>query len=105
MTIGNYIKEKLSIWSVELSDDLIALELSKVGLKSSDTITAEINTDNFFYSVIPDIISMPNNVSEGGYSISWDKPSLLKYYSMVSKRLGKPNVLSDNTITDITSKW
>lgn len=105
MNIGEYIKEKLSIWSVELSDAMIALELSRVNLNASETITSEINLDEFFYNVIPEIISMPSSVSEGGFSISYDKDALLKYYSLVSKRLGKPDQFSVNTITNITAKW
>ncbi|ASK29730.1 hypothetical protein CEY12_06250 [Chryseobacterium sp. T16E-39] len=105
MTIGDYIKEKLSTWSVEFSDDLIALELSRLNLVSSDTITGETNLDKFFYTIIPDLISMPSSISEGGFSIGYDKPSLLKYYSMLARKLGLPDLLSENTITDITSKW
>lgn len=105
MTIGEYIKEKFSIWSVELSDDMISLELSRVGHSASETITSEINLDDFFYNVIPEIISMPSSVSEGGFSISYDKDALLKYYSMTAKRLGKPDLFSSNTITDITARW
>lgn len=105
MTIGEYIQEKTSLWSVELSDGMIAAELARVKLFPSDTITNETNLDLFFYNVIPDIISMPSSISEGGYSISYDKAALLKYYSMLARRLGKPDLLSDNTITDITAKW
>lgn len=105
MTIGDYIKEKLSLWSVELSDGIIAAELSRIDFDPSDTITGETNLDLFFYNVIPDIISMPSSISEGGFSISYDKDALLKYYSMLAKRLGKPDLLNENTITDITAKW
>lgn len=106
MTIGDYIKEKLSIWSVEFSDAMISLELGKINLIASETITAETKIDEFFYNVIPDIISSPKSVSEGGFSISYDKDALLKYYSMMAKKLGKPDLINtSNTITDITSKW
>lgn len=105
MTIGEYIREKFSLWSVELSDGFIDLELSRVGLNASDTISAETNTDSLFYNVIPDIISSPSSISEGGYSISFDRNALLKYYSLVSKKLGKPDLLNENTITDITNRW
>jgi hypothetical protein len=105
MTIGEYIKEKFSIWSVELSDAMIAVELSRVNLNASETITSEINLDTFFYNVIPEIISMPSSISEGGFSISYDKDALLRYYSMLASKLGKPDQFSQNTITDITSKW
>lgn len=105
MTIGEYIREKFYLWSVELSDAFISLELSRIELNTSDTITSETNTDELFYNVIPEIISSPNSISEGGYSIAYDKEALLKYYSMLAKKLGKTDLLSENTITDITSKW
>jgi len=105
MTIGEYIQEKFSLWSVEYSDGMVAAELARVSLNPSDIITNEINLDNFFYNVIPDIINMPSSISEGGYSISYDKTVLLKYYSMVARKLGKPDLLSENTIIDITAKW
>lgn len=104
MTIGEYIQEKFSNWSVEYSDGMVAAELSRVNLNPSDTIT-NVNLDIFFYNIFPDIISMPSSISEGGYSITYDKAALLKYYSMLARKLGKPDLLSDNTITDITSKW
>lgn len=105
MTIGEYVQEKFSNWSVEYSDGMVAAELARVNLDPSDTITNDINLDTFFYNIFPDIILLPKSVSEGGYSIAYDKDALLKYYSMLARRLGKPDLLSDNTITDITAKW
>lgn len=104
MTIGEYIQEKFSNWSVEYSDGMVAAELARLNLNPSDTVT-NVNLDIFFYTVIPDLIPMPSSISEGGYSISYDKTALLKYYSMLARKLGKPDLLSDNTITDITLKW
>lgn len=105
MTIGDYIKEKLSLWSVELSDELISLELARVELISSEAVTDKINFDNFFYNVIPDIILIPSNISEGGFSIGRNKDSIEAFYNLICQRIGKPNMLNKNTITDITSKW
>lgn len=105
MTIGEYIQEKFSLWSVELSDALINIEVARVGLSASETMSETTNVDAFFYNVIPDIINMPSSISEGGYSISYDKATLLKYYSMVARKLGKPDLFSENTITDITARW
>lgn len=84
---------------------MIEVELSQLGLSASDSITSEINTDKFFYNVIPDLLSSPKSVSEGGYSISYDKEALMAFYNLLSKRLGLPNNLSANTITDITNRW
>lgn len=105
MTIGEYIKEKMSLWSVELSDEVITLELSRVELDSSVTISAETNLDKFFYNVIPDIILLPKSVSEGGFSISYDKDAITAYYKILASRLGLPNLLAKDTITDITNRW
>lgn len=105
MTIGDYVKEKFSIWSVEYSDGMVAAELSRVNLDPSETITNEINLDKFFYNIIPDLIPMPSSISEGGFSLGYEKQVLLKYYSMLARKLGLPDLLNDNTITDITSKW
>lgn len=105
MTIGEYIKEKTSLWSVELSDEVITLELSRVELDSSVTISAETNLDQFFYNVIPDIILLPKSVSEGGFSISYDKDAITAYYKILASRLGLPNLLAKDTITDITNRW
>ena len=105
MTIGDYIKEKFSNWSVSYSDAMIEVELSRLGLSASDSITSEINTDKFFYNVIPDLLSVPKSVSEGGYSISYDKDAMTIFYKVLAKRLGLPNNLSANTITDITNRW
>lgn len=105
MTIGEYIKEKFSNWSVSYSDALIDVELARLDMSASDTITSEINTDKFFYNVIPDLLLIPKSVSEGGYSIAYDKEAMMAFYNMLSKRLGLPNHLSANTITDITNRW
>jgi len=105
MTIGDYIQEKLSLWSVDLSDELIALELKRVGLNSSDDIAGEINFDNFFYNVIPDFILIPSSISEGGFSVGRNKDAIEAYYASICQRTGKSNLLVKNTIIDITSKW
>lgn len=105
MKIGDYIKEKLSTWSVSLSDAMIDVELSRLGLSASDTITSEVNTDKFFYNIIPELLLSPKSVSEGGYSISYDKDAMVAFYRMLTKRLGLSDSLSTNTITDITNRW
>lgn len=105
MTVGDYIKGKFNLWSVELSDDFIALELARVNFDAASEIDSASNVDEFFYNVIPDLILMPSNVSEGGFSLSYDKNAMSAYYKMICTKLGKPNLLSQNTIKDITSKW
>ena len=106
MNIGDYIKEKLAIWSVDLSMDRIDAELTKINLSSSDEVRADTNLDLFFYNVIPDIMMQPSSISEGGYSVSFDKDVIRSYYNFVCGKLGKPNMLEqNNSIKDITSRW
>lgn len=105
MTIGDYVKEKLSKWGVEYSDALIEVELVKTGLSSSDNVSQETNTDEFFYNLIPDIYLHFDSVSEGGYSESNDRNKMLSYYQMLAKKLGKRDFLASNTITDISNQW
>ena len=76
MTVGNYIKAKFNLWTVELSDDFIALELARVNLDSASEMDSATNVDDFFYNVIPDLILIPSNVSEGGFSLSYDKNAI-----------------------------
>ena len=105
MIIGDYIKNKLSIWSVDISAEMIDAELERLQLSSSETMTAETNIDRFFYNVIPDILLMPKSVSEGGYSVSYDASAMKAYYSMIAKRLGLPDQFGGNQIIDITNRW
>lgn len=105
MNIRDYIKAKLSIWSVTIPDALIDIELQKVGVDPEEEATSEINTIDFFYNIIPEILAMPNNVSEGGFSISYDKEALVKYYKLMAQKLGKRDFIEANTITDISNKW
>ena len=109
MNIGDYIKEKLATWSVDLSADRIDAELERVGLSSSDVVGRETNLDLFFYNVIPDIMMQPSSISEGGYSVSFD-PKMYHLWNWTNNflcgKLGKPNILEqNNSIKDITSRW
>lgn len=105
MTIGDYIKSKLALWSVEYSDALIALELSRLNLTASETITGETNLDLFFYNVIPDILLRPTQVREGDLSITFDAESLRSYYKAIAAKLGRADLLANNSIKDISNRW
>lgn len=105
MTILDYIKQRFSTWSVNLSDELIDLELTLLNIDSSVQMSEAIKIDEFFYNVIPNILNGPNSISEGGYSISFDKSSMLAYYKMLAKKLGKNDLLSNDNIKDISNQW
>lgn len=105
MNLGEYIQEKFSQWSVSFSDALIEVELNRLGMSASDAISGASNLDEFFYNVLPDILLLPNNVSEGGYSVSYDKDALMSYYKLLATRLKKPDLLSKDTIKNASNKW
>lgn len=107
MTIGKYIVGKFSLMAVDYPEDLIAFELSKIGLEAEAPLSSEVNLDLFFYNVLPDVLLRPNSISEGGYSVSFDRNALEKYYNSLCVKLNKANVLTNqnNQIKDITSQW
>lgn len=109
MKITDFVVEKLSVWGVEYSDKLIIAEMQKVGLSENEdyTKTTSGKVDLIFYNIIPDLMMIPNSVSEGGYSISYDKKALANFYGQLSKKLGKVNLLieTNRQIKDITNQW
>lgn len=105
MTVGEYVKLKLSQWSFDYSEDLLSAEIYKAGIESSSEFNENTNTDKVFYNILPDILFIPKSVSEGGYSVTYNSEGMTAYYELVCKRLGLPNMLEKNTITDITHKW
>jgi len=105
MTVGEYVKLKLSQWSFDYSEDLLSAEIHKAGIDPSSDFSENTNTDKVFYNILPDILFVPKSVSEGGYSVSYNTEGMTAYYELVCKRLGFPNLLNKNTITDITHKW
>ncbi|MEE3723990.1 DUF6706 family protein [Riemerella anatipestifer] len=107
MTIGEYIKEKLNLWSVSHSDALISAELSKLDLQMESEYNNETASklDLFFYNLLPEMLLLPNSISEGGYSISFDKKAVEDYYQMLCNKLGKPNLLPKPIIKDISNQW
>ena len=106
MTIGEYIKEKLEQFGIEYSNNMLAAEMSKVELTDIGFSKEHAKkVDLLFYNIIPDILLMPANISEGGYSISYNKEAVISYYNLLCRKLNRPNLLKRNTITDITQKW
>lgn len=105
MTVGEYVKLKLSQWSFDYYEELLSAEIYKAGIEESSEFNENTNTDKVFYNILPDILFVPKSVSEGGYSVSYNSEGMTAYYELVCKRLGLPNMLNKDTITDITHKW
>lgn len=46
------------------------------------------------------------NVSEGGFSVSWDKDMVAVWYSLLAAELDEPDVMNPgSSITNITDIW
>lgn len=106
MTVRDYIIKNFEMLGInDVPYEIISVELEKTGLSDSDELTPNTNLDLFYYNIIPNLLLMPKSVSEGGFSVSYDGQALKDFYHMVAGRLGKPNQLATNKITDITAVW
>lgn len=106
MLLKEYIQEQLRVVGVEIPDSLITAEMKSLNADNVEVANNLYKAQEVIYSIIPIILIHPNSVSEGGYSISYDKESLLKYYSILAKRLGRDDLLNkEATVKDITDKW
>lgn len=45
------------------------------------------------------------NMSEGGTSVTWINENVKAWYSLLASELGMPDVISNNTIKNLTSYW
>jgi len=107
MTIGDYINSKLSIWGLELPNDFMEVELSKLSTSLNSDFN-EPKADEFFYNTIPVLLFSPSSISEGGFSISYNKEGVKEYYTFLAGKLGKEDLVKKSTqpkIRDISNKW
>lgn len=82
-----------SLGNLNVSDTDIDVILLKAGMDAdapADVKGCDLATYNRF-SVI--LSTMTQNVSEGGYSVSWNMDAIKMWYNALCRELGKPNVL------------
>lgn len=82
-----------SLGGLDVSDDDIEVILLKAGIDpgaSADFAACDLAVYNRFSVVLG---AMTQNVSEGGYSISWNIEAVKLWYSALCRELGKENVL------------
>jgi hypothetical protein len=83
-----------SLDGLNLSDNDINVILMKAGLNAddpADVSRCDLAVYNRFSVVIK---AASQNVSEGGYSLSWNIDAVKLYYNALCTELGKENVLS-----------
>lgn len=90
-TNREYIAATLQGMNVSESDiDLILLKSSLDGAGSVDVSAC----DNAIYNRLSVVLkSVMQNVSEGGYSISWNMEAVKVYYTSLCNELGKTSIM------------
>jgi len=104
MTNKEYISVSLNRFG--LTEDEVALVLVDAGLNpddAADVIACRKAIYNNLSKVLPVALQ---NISEGGFSISWNIEAIKLYYRMLANELGMPNVLEPQPIvTDVSNRW
>lgn len=91
MTNKEYLTKSLN--GLNISEDDIDIILLKGGLDADDKADVKA-CDVAVYNRMSVILKgMLQNVSEGGYSISWNMEAVKLYYAALCNELGKENVL------------
>lgn len=100
MTIGEFIRSKYRDWGVVCTDaDLI---FPGVCISPDDRLTSKniIEVERALLGRIPELLLMPQSVSELGVSISRaSREAIMTYYRYKCKELGVPDKLTErNTV-------
>lgn len=83
----------MSLGNLNVSDTDIDVILLKAGMDAdapSDVAACDLAA---YKRVSVVLASMTQNVSEGGYSISWNMDGVKLWYNAICRELGKENVL------------
>lgn len=113
MTVREYISQKLAAFGVAEAY-YVDIVLSS-GIVLDDLYSAEnaAQVGEAMISVLEELMVVPrqSNISEGGFSMSWDFSGLGKWYILLCKRYGKEadaDIVAQSGISvirDMTSVW
>ena len=94
-TIREFIQAKLSRYNIDLTDTELDAAIVDQGLVPTDQYASSVSksTLKVVASVIPELLLAPD-ITEGGYSIKYDKTAVLAYYNLLCSQLGIPNALN-----------
>ena len=91
MTNKEYLTKALN--GLNLSDDDIEIIMVKGGVQADADADAG-SCDNAVYNRMSVVLKgMTQNVTEGGYSVSWNMDAVKLFYNALCNELGKENVL------------
>lgn len=113
MTLREYLSDKLRAYGLTES---VYADLQVAGGYDPDADITSISANtlgNAVMDVLENVLLMPrlNNVSEGGFSMSWDFAQAAKYYLYLCRRWGRNpdkeilTLIGVSTITDRTAAW
>lgn len=102
MTNKEYLTKSLS--GLGITEDDIDIILLKGGI-SADAEADFSACDLAVYNRVSLLLKVATqNVTEGGYSISWNIEAVKLYYATLCRELGKPNVLGEVSQPEIRNK-
>ena len=96
MTIRDYIGQKFSAYGDLSEADMLDFSI-KSGLSPDDEMSSESigKVETGMIEIIPSLLLRPDSVNESGFSVSWDKDGLRRYYLLLCDRNGvSPDVSS-----------
>ncbi len=106
-TIRETISATLSRYNIELSEAEIDAKLIDQDLTPTDPYSASASRsiNLAIVSVIPELLLAPD-ITEGGYSIKFDRGAVMKFYSWLCSELGLEDKLNPQPkIRDKSSMW
>lgn len=102
MTIREYITIKFQTFGINVSEADLVDMLNDADFTSSDEASGDaLNVANIAMVLfIPHLLLRATSVSESGFSMTWNLEGIKEFYSIMCKRYGLDNELSNKpTIT------
>ena len=81
MTVRDYIEQKFSSYGTLTEADILEFSLN-TNLSPDEEVSKDIlpEVELGMIGLIPSLLLRPTSVTESGFSISWDKDGLRRYY-------------------------
>ena len=106
-TIRAYITAKLARYNIEIQADELDGEIVTQGLTPTSEFTAGAATPakRVLLSVIPGLLLQPD-ITEGGYSMKFDREGVRAFYGLLCAELGEENKLDRQPVVrDRSNAW
>jgi hypothetical protein len=103
MNNQEYLTRSLKTFGLQTED--IELILFKAQIDPNAYATDMQLLDEAMYQHLPLMIASLSNVSEGGYSVSWNFEGLKLFYSSLAISLGKPDAFNKKPTVIAKNIW